>query len=291
MKFVRSDAPEVARGLASAGVRARRRFSAFLYGLPLNAVILLIAVAVSLLASVRAAACFGVPALVVWNGYVLWLLRFSNRHWVIAACADEVYVRLFMARGSEPHVIVLETSEIASMSIKVVEAFVYGPDPQFAEWLVIKPAQPLAKIVPSQSLSFLESIWIHDSGNQARAGVLGGRLTIGWKYCDPALRTFLQQVVRGCPSVVIAPEEHSELDLNGIWQHGSREEPNAQQIQMLVEAKRLGFGPECVQRLSQYKHMSLREASAYLARAEREEAGAGYDPRTGDEFTMHYPHL
>ncbi len=291
MKFVRSDAPEVARSLASAGVRADRRFPIFPYGFPLNALILLIAIAVSLLVSVRAAACFGVPALVAWNVYVLWLLKFSSRHWVIAACADDVYVRLFLARGSEPHVILLETSEIASMSIKIFEAFVYGPDPQLAEWLVIEPAQAIAEIVPSDSLSFLESIWTYDSGNLARVGVLGGRFTIGWKYCDPAIRTFLQQVVGECPSVVVAPEEHSELDLNSIWQHGIREEPNAAQLQMLVQAKRLGFGAECVQRLSQYRHMSLREASAYLAAAERAKAAAGHDRWTQDDYTMHYPHL
>ena len=289
MKFVRSDSPEVTRIIASARVRASRRFPAFIYGCVLNALILLIAIAVSLVVSVRAAAWFGVPALVAWNVYVLWSLKFSSRRWVIAACADRVYVRLFMARGSEPHIIVLEASEIASMSIKTVEVLVYGPEPKRVEWLVIEPAQAIAEIVPSQSLSFLEDIWTHDSGNMMRVGILNGRLTIGWKWCHPALRTFLQQVVRECPSIVVAPEEHSELDLNGIWT-GSLE-PNAGQRQRLIQAKRLGFGGECAQRLSQYKHMSLREAAAYLAKAEREEVGAGDHPRTQDDFTMQYPHL
>jgi hypothetical protein len=289
MKFMRSDTPEVARGSTSARVRASRRFPAFIYGCVLNALILLAVIAVSLTVSVRAAAWFGVPAFVAWNVYVLWLLKFSNSRWVIAACADRVYVRLLMERGSEPHVIVLETSEIASMFVKSVKVFVCGPDPTIAEWLVIEPVQAITEIVPSQFLRFLEDVWTHDSGNLMRVGILEGRLTIGWKWCHPALRTFLQQVVQECPSVVISPEEHSELDLNGIWK-GS-EKPDAQQRQMLAQAKRLGFGGECAQRLSQYKHMSLREAAAYLAKIEQEEAGTGDHRRTRDDFTMEYPHL
>jgi hypothetical protein len=42
---------------------------------------------------------------------------------------------------------------------------------------------------------------------------------------------------------------------------------------MLVEAKRLGFGCKCAELLSLYRSMPLREASAYLAEIEREEAG------------------
>ena len=51
MKFVRSDTPKVARGIASASFRANRRFPAFIYSGPLNALILLITIAVSLIVS------------------------------------------------------------------------------------------------------------------------------------------------------------------------------------------------------------------------------------------------
>jgi hypothetical protein len=62
------------------------------------------------------------------------------------------------------------------------------------------------------------------------------------------------------------------LDLNGIW-HGPRGGPDAQQRQMLVQAKRLGFGCKCAELLSLYRSIPFREASAYLAEIEREEAG------------------
>jgi hypothetical protein len=268
MNFVRSDTPEVVRGIDSASVRANRRFPAFIYGCSLTILILLIAIAVSLIISVRAAAWFGVPVFLAENVYLLWLTKASRRNWVIAASAERVYVRLFMACGSEPHVIVLEASEIASMSIKTVEVFVYGPKPEFSEWLVIEPAQAVGDDISRHIRPLLTAT---DPDKAVLVAYDEGRITIEWKWWRPALRVFLQQVVQECPSVVIAAEERSELDLNGIWT-GSLE-PNAHQRQMLGKATRLGFGCECAQRISQYKHMSFRKASAYLAEIEREEAG------------------
>ena len=138
--------------------------------------------------------------------------------------------------------------------------------------MVIEPAQAVADDISRHIRPLLRPL---DLDKAVLVADDEGRLTIEWKWWRPALRVFLQQVVQECPSVVIAPEERSELDLNGIWQHGSREKPNAQQRQMLVQATRLGFGCECAQRISQYRHISFREASAYLAEIEREEAGTG----------------
>jgi hypothetical protein len=98
------------------------------------------------------------------------------------------------------------------------------------------------------------------------------RLAVGWKRCRPALRVFLQRVAREYPSIVIGPEERFELDLNGIW-HGFREEPNVEQRRMLVQARRLGFGPDCVKLLNRYRFMPFRRCAPYLAEIEQEEAG------------------
>jgi hypothetical protein len=190
-------------------------------------------------------------------------------------CADRLYLRLFAWRSGDhaddhdPDVLLLEASEITSMSIKTLEVFVYGPEPEHAEWLVIEPAQAVAGDVAKHIRPLLTAT---DPDQTVLVSHDEGRLTIEWKWWRPALRVFLQQVVRECPSVVIAPEERSELDLNGIW-HGNREKPNAQQRQMLGQATRLGFGCECAQRISQYKHMSFRKASAYLVDIVREESG------------------
>ena len=119
---------------------------------------------------------------------------------------------------NNPEVIMLKASEIASMSIRTVEVFLYGLKPKFVEWLVIEPAQAVAEDVSDHIPSFLGDI-LGRLIQAIRCSVANqeGRLIIGWKWCHPALRMFLNKLVRECPSVVIAPEEHSELDLNGIW--------------------------------------------------------------------------
>jgi hypothetical protein len=189
-------------------------------------------------------------------------------------CADRLYLRLFAWRSGDhgddhdPDVLMLEVSEITSMSIKTVEVFVYGPKPEFSEWLVIEPAQAVGDDI---SRHIRPLVTATDPDKAVLVAHDGGRLTIEWKWWRPALRVFLQQVVRECPSAVVAAEERSELDLNGIWT-GSLE-PNAHQRQMLGQATRLGFVCECAGMLSRHKYMSFKKASAYLAEIEQEEAG------------------
>jgi len=274
MKLVRSDSPEVVRNIASAGAWASRNWYTLGTAYAANVLAILIALTVSLSVSVRAAAWVTVPVLLSLNGYVLWRTKASHRRWVLVGCANRLYLRLFAwCRGDhgddhDPDVLVLEVSEITSMSIKTVEVFVYGPKPEFSEWLVIEPAQAVGDDISRHIRPLLPAT---DPDKAVLVAYDEGRITIEWKWWRPALRVFLQQVVQECPSVVIAAEERSELDLNGIWT-GSLE-PNAHQRQMLGKATRLGFGCECAQRISQYKHMSFRKASAYLAEIEREEAG------------------
>jgi hypothetical protein len=244
---------------------------------------LLIALAVGLIVSARAAVWVGVPVFLALNGYVFWRGRSPRLNWAIAGSADRVLVRLFVKRGKarndvqEPDVIMLEASEIASMSIRTVEVFLYGPKPKIIEWLVIEPAQAVTEDI-SDYVRFQPRCGVGCGLQTLDKQVLvtneEGRLTLEWKHSRPALSVFLQEVARACPSVVIAPEERSELDLNGIWT-GSLA-PSARQRRMLGQAKRLGFGGECVQRLCHDKLMSFGEAGAYLAKAEQEETAAGH---------------
>jgi hypothetical protein len=274
MKLVRSDSPEVVRNIASAGAWASRDWATLGFACAANVLALLIFLTVSLSVSVRAAVWLSVPVLLTLNGYVLWRAKASHRRWVIVGCADRLYLRLFAWRSGDhgddhdPDVLMLEVSEITSMSIKTVEVFVYGPKPEFSEWLVIEPAQAVGDDI---SRHIRPLVTATDPDKAVLVAHDGGRLTIEWKWWRPALRVFLQQVVRECPSAVVAAEERSELDLNGIWT-GSLE-PNAHQRQMLGQATRLGFVCECAGMLSRHKYMSFKKASAYLAEIEQEEAG------------------
>lgn len=218
---------------------------------------------------------------------MLWRSRSHRLNWVIAVSAERVYVRMFAKRGRkqanvEPEILVLESSEITSMSAHTIDLFLYGPKPKVIEWLVIEPARAIADGVSDQIRPLqcggmsanMCGIRPLDTDKQVYVGNEKGPLTIEWKWCRPTLRTFLRRVAQQCPSIAINPEQRSELDLNGIW-HGFREEPNAQQRQMLVRAVHLGFGSKCVQLLSLYRFgtfPSYRKATAYLAGIEREEA-------------------
>lgn len=285
MKLVRSDSPEVARAIASTGAIACWG-SALVLVLIATLSSLLIALAVSVIVSVRAAVLIAVPVFLALDVLLLWRGRTPRLNWVVAVCDDCVYVRLFAWRGKnqtgEPEIIVLEPAEIASMSARTVELFLYGTKPKVVEWLFIKPAEGVAKDV-SDHIRPLQCAWPNlcgirptDPDKQVFVGNQERSLAIEWKWCRPALRRFLQQVAQQCPSVVIGPEGRSELDLNGIW-NGLREKPNAQQRRMLVQATRLGFGRKCVDLLSRRRAMTRQEAAAYLSEIEQEVPGRDFE--------------
>jgi hypothetical protein len=281
MKLVRSDSPEVTHSIASTGALACWGWSLPTLVCIASAPGLLIALIAGLIFSVRAAAWLGMPVILALNGYLLWRGRSPRLSWVIAGCADRVFVRLFVQRGrgradiQQPDVIIFEASEIASMRGRLVEVFLYGPKSRFVEWLVIEPPQAIAQGFSGHIRPLLKP---DDPGKQVYVANEEGRLTMNWKWCRPDLQTFLRQVERECPSVAVSIEERSELDLNGIW-NGVRfawKKPDAQQRQTLVQAKRLGFGHKCAELLSRHRGLSPQEASAYLAEIEREETRTGH---------------
>jgi hypothetical protein len=262
MKLVRSNSQEIVQSIATTGAWASRDWHTLGFACAANVLALFIVIAVSIGVTVRAAAWLSVPVLFALNGYVLWRAQTSHRRWVVVGCADRVYVRLFAWRNSghtdvyEPDVLVLEAREIASMSIRTVEVFLYGPKPRIVDWLVIEPAQTVADAVSGHVRPLLTPM------GPDKAVLLAyeeGHLTIEWKWWRPALRVFLQEVTRECPSVVIAPEDRSELDLNGIWL-GISLNLDQQKRQLLVRAIRLGFGCECKRLFSRYKYISFQKS-------------------------------
>jgi hypothetical protein len=271
MKLMRSDSPGVVRGIASARAWASRNWFTLGFVCAANLLALLIGLAVSLIISARSAVWVSIPALVALNGYVLCRPQASHRRWVVVGRSDRLYVRLFTWRSgdhdeiNDQDVLVLDGSEIASMSVRTVDVFLYGPRPKSVEWLIIEPTQGISEDVSGHICPLLTP---NDPAKAVLVACEGGRLTIEWKWWRPDLRRFLQQAARECPSVVIGQEESSELDLNGIW-NGIWSRPDVQQRRMLVQAKRLGFGCECAALLSRHRYMPYKKAAAYLNEIER----------------------
>lgn len=279
MKLVRIDAPEAARCIASAGALASWG-SMLGLSIAANAPGVLIALILGLTVSAQAAAWLSVLVFVALNGYLFWRGRSPRLNWTVAACARRVCVRLSVRRGKgwrdadEPDVIMLEASEIASISARTVEVFLDGPRPRILEWLVIEPteaAEGVFDCIPPLTPDTRP----RDPRKQALVANEEGRLIMEWKYCRPALRVFLQKVARECPSVVVGNEERSKLDLNGVWSWRWRTSDARQrkERQMLFQAMRLGFGCDCARLMVRHKHMSFRKASEFLAQIKQEEAG------------------
>ena len=285
MKLVRSDTPEVARCIDSANPRASRYWPAFVYACSLDLIVLLIAIVLSLLVPVRSAAWLAMFFFLTLNAWVLWLTKSSRRNWCAAVYAGQVYLRLYMTRETapdgvdEPDVIVFEASEVASISIRTVEAYLYGPKPKLADRLVIELAPSVAESFSAQIPSFpqccdaLGCCGEPGSSYLVRVTNEDGRLAISWRHCHPNVRVFVRQVVRECPTLVIGPEQRSELDLNSIWGGIRLNDLDAQQRRSLLQAKRLGFDSDFSWRLGIYKQMSAQEVQVYRAELEREEAG------------------
>lgn len=285
MKPLRSESREVAHCIASGGVLAYWGWSATALASLASVLSLSIVLLLSLILSLRSAVWLGLPVFLALNAYILWRARSPRLNWVVAACADRVYIRLFAARGRarrvlhEHDAILLEASEIASLSIRRVEVFLYGPQPRIMQSLVIKPAEAVAAdffcyVDPLlRGSGQTPSCTPIDPNKQMFVGHGEGDLTIEWKWCRPGLRVFLQKLARECPSVVIGAEEHSELDLNRIWS-GISLNLDSQKRYLLIQAKRLGFGSECRWLLCRHKYISFGKAAEYLAEIEREEARA-----------------
>lgn len=279
MKLINLDSPEVITCLDSTRALAcwvwSPRALVILASLPS----LVIAIAVGLLMSAQAGAWIGIPVFLLSGAFLLWRGRSSRLNWVVAGCADKLLVRLFVKRGwkradsNEPDVLVLDVSEIASLSARTAEVFLDGSKPKYAQWLVIEHLPPISEEALRHLKVLLDS---DDSGKQRYVAYERRSLTIKWQWCRPGLKAFLEQVARECAAITVGSEERSELDLNGIWAGFSRNvrhDLTAQERHQLVQAIRLGFGLECEWLMSRYRCMGLQESAAYLGEITREETG------------------
>jgi hypothetical protein len=199
----------------------------------------------------------------------------------------------------EPDVLVLDASEILSMSAQTVDVFLDGSEATVVEQLVIEPTQMSMenRVRDVQSLQCGTGqcgTGLFPMNKQPFVGIHEGRLVIEWRPCRPRLEEFLRQVAQECPNISIAHLKCPELDLNGIWRGISknlRKDLSVQERRKLVQATRLGLGWDCTRLLVRYRHISFHKAAAYLAEAEREETATGDDSEVRNNVTTQNLHL
>lgn len=269
MRLIRSDSPEVARCLASTNcVWARQRL------LPLYVAgceVILLLVAAIWMFRWTCATRLGGALLIVWSAGSLWRSAFSKRNWVMASCAEELYFRLFSHRGprsragNEPEVMALRGGEVASLSIKTVEVFIFRAKPHVREWLVIEPRPGTQVAVAEQFERSSPPIYGCDLYKEWFIRSKSGNLWIPWLCNKPPLRTLLSEIASQSPNLTIAAEDRSELDLRRLYR-----KPEPEQRKVLARARRIGFAWACerVLRRNPYKRMSRGEAREYLSSIE-----------------------
>jgi hypothetical protein len=210
----------------------------------------------------------GGALLIAFNGFLCWRAIFNTGNWIIAVRDDRLYFRLFAAflsksKSVEPSVMELDVVEIASISIRAVDAFYLGPKPHILEWLVVEPnenakvqmAQHYGRVSPPANACDTHRQWF--TGWQEKEQALSTR----WFY-KPPLRTFLELMPAPFAHLKIAEERRSELDLMQFSKK-SREE----QARLVAQAMRLGLRSACehVLMYDGFVHRSRREARDYLA--------------------------
>ncbi len=157
----------------------------------------------------------------------------------------------------------LDVAEIASISIRAVDAFYLGPKPHILEWLVVEPnetskvqmTEQYHRVSPPADACDTHRQWF--TGWQEKEQVLSTR----WFY-KPATRTYLEQTARPFAHHKIREEKRSEMDLMRL-SGKSREK----QARLVAQAKRLGLVRACEHVLMQdgFLRRSRMGAREYLA--------------------------
>jgi hypothetical protein len=210
--------------------------------------------------------------LIAWICFLFWRVAFSKVHWVVAGCTEHFYFRLYrpfrenlrLGREPAPSILELQCAEVRSMSRQIVDAFIAGPDPKIAESLIVQlepqaqiaVAEEFERLSPSVSRYDLDKLWFVRWSD--------GSLVVQWRRYHLSLRTLLSTIAGRYPSIIVAPESRSELDLSGFAR-----KPVLEQQRLLVEAKRLGFGADCIKVVmnNPYKRRSMMEAVRYISEA------------------------
>ena len=216
---------------------------------------------------------FGAGLLVSWNLILLLRGALGRQSWVFLSCGERFYIRLFspMGRGAyeslELDVLTLELEEVESVRIQIRKIFVYGPKPKVTECLVID-LEPTARGLVAERLA--PPVGTCDPYREWFAGSKDGIIWIPWKSYRPALRAFVKQIELHFPNLT-----RSELELPDLDLISAVNKPEPERRRLLAEAKRMGYGADCVWALhensigsSLYMRRPLKECIDYMANIE-----------------------
>jgi hypothetical protein len=272
VRLLRPDSPEVVGCLASNNrVLIRRPWADFRDTgfIPYLPVLLLVACWVS---GQKVATILAAALLIAWICFLLWRAASSKQHWIMVGCREHLYFRLYrpfrenLRLGPEPasSILALEGADVRSISRQIVDAFIPGPDPKVAESLVVQ-LEPQAQNAVNEEFERLSpSVSPYDADKLWFVRWSAGSLVIQWRRYHPGLMTLMSIIIAHYPSIAVAPESRSELDLSGFAR-----KPALEQQRLLVEAKSLGFGADCIEVVmsNPYKRRSMAEAIRYISEA------------------------
>ena len=264
MRLLGTDSPEVVGCLASEDCVVIRRPWADLRHNRIVLAFLTLYLAASWTSGSKTGLIFAAAALTVLILVLAWRAAFSLQNWTAMGNSERFYVRLFRQwgypeNGNESNVIAFEPAELSSMTLETVDVYISGPRPRVLEALVIE-VKPQTRTALAKEFTQISTV-----GKRWFTRWNGRNITIPPGRYHPTLRGFLEKVVSRYPSIKVTTEEKSELELTGLAR-----KPVVEQRTLLVEAKRLGLGWDCITLLmdNPYRRMSMREALRFISDAE-----------------------
>jgi len=210
----------------------------------------------------------GAAVMTAWNGFLFWRAILNKGNWIVAACPEKVYLRLFAPynrrqAGHEPEVIQLGSHEIKSIRRRVVEVYWNGPQPRLQEWLVIEPEPAVQDQVEQQFERLSPPDVGCDLSREWFTGWKTGVLFTEWKLYRPSLAAFIREVATRCQKLRIGVEDRSELDLMRF-----AKKPRAEQRKLLAQARQIGLEVNCELAImfDSYRRRSREEARELISK-------------------------
>jgi hypothetical protein len=261
MKLVDSNSRETGIQLNSEDcIYARDLVAEFPYAVIGSTFIYVLSLAMSAVATPRAAEAVGGTAFVLWNGFLVWRTCFTTRDWTVAITKRTVLARIFRYLGrpgtfaGEPDVLELKFSDVKTLSIRVIDIIWSSIRRDAIRYLCIEPA---ADASGARLIAELKSFRDYQCGTPKHrlTSCQDGHLLIEWTFRRPPLDNFLQTVSATHPLVFIGTVQRESIDLRGFILQFECEKRS-----LLLRLKKLGFRQACTRMLMRRMRMSATDA-------------------------------